>query len=1479
MASLHFDASLGMDGWRRNIREIQNDINNINRNVQSNARNIDNTFKNLSTAIGGYFSVNMLQGFIMKVIEVRGEFQKTEIALQTMLKSTVKAQELIGQMTELAEKTPFSFREVSDGAKQLLAFQVPANQVVDTLRRMGDIASGLGVPLSRIQLVYGQVRAKNKLMGDDLRQFTEAGIPIIAELGKKLNKTSSEIYAMVSEGKIGFNDVKDVLFNMTNEGGLFFNLMEKQSKTLSGRISNLGDVFEQMLNKIGQANEGMLNSGIDGIAYLIEHYEQVIKAIKTVVEIYGLYRAALLANIALQKSAVMWEQVRIWVALARSIRSTADAQALLNLTLGANPYAKIITVIGALLVVLFNYREEIKEVLGFVEQLSEAQKFNEAVTKKYNDTFGKGVSDTRSAIQNLIYVIKSEYSSLEQRKEAYKRLIGINEGFTDSLDGTYKATARLTTTFDQLIRRMGKLAMAQAEASVKMEKFNALAETERDVGINTVKLDDAKKALAEIEAQFKKGNDKNYLKNVVEQKEKIKEITLELNKQNEVLKAQSKEKEYIQRLESKQLEELKKGIAIQEAQLRGGKIQGRVLSDREKKSLQAELNNNKEIFRVKIGLDLEEPEEMEKTKALGWAGKIKARIKEIQDSMDGMSELDYRKAEKKLEELNEMLHPKKKKQDNRQIAEIFPVNSIKDLQRRVSLFDEAISTASNGLVKLRKLDKYGRDKDKKGNPYFTGEVVNEATAVAERQKLLDKLAEQENKTRAKTLLEALEDNERQWQNYYTIAQHYSKEIADNQFKDLKASGNSYADYLRNELSKLEIKGGISPLTDADKDSFTWLTNKLNELGGIKTPLENFKTDVENALAGIPNYVQQLEYLEEAINMQEKTQGVNSVPFLQMNMFTEEKKAELLQGQKDLYAQFLIENETFESQRVGIQEKYDRLRAELASNFKHFDPAEYLRLYDQLGRDEATAYQGAFMNVFEKSDVWKKVFGNIDALTKREISQLIPALEAKMQELIKLGAPIAEIEKFRQKLDQLKYMSSGGSPLTRLINNFKELRKKVKEGTATEEDFQRLRDSIGEVTPYAQMATQALGEMAEALGVGGAGNPYEKFVKDLTQTINGLVDAVVGYFSGNMQQMVSGIIQMVVGIVKMLSTAGDGRKESQIRKWKLAVDELKQSYEELEKQIAKTAGEGQLRMQRELIANLRQQQKLLIDMKNKETQKKKSDQDKIAQYANQINDINHQIQGIVDDFQKAITTTDFKTLSEKIGQTLVDAFGKGEDSANAFGKAVDEVMRTAVQNALRIKFLEPAVKNMVDQLYKSMGYGNGDTTALEEQISNFEKEIAFLEQKIANAKGIDKMRLESQKQAMLQLIQNYKQQIAEIQASGDFDGLTPAEREAIKAMGEDAMKKYMEALQQYEDLFGSASENANSLKGDIKGVTEKTAGILEAQINAMRINQVEILQLARLGYQIDQKALILLSEIAENTRPIPWIYEKLKKVIP
>ena len=267
-----------------------------------------------------------------------------------MLKSKEKANELMSQMADLAAKTPFGLEEVSEGAKRLLAFQVPAEEVTETLRRMGDVAAGLGVPMGQLIHVYGQVKAQGKLKTDDLYQFMNAGIPIIAELSKVVGKSETEIKDMVSAGKIGFPEVQAVIKNMTNEGGLFFNLMAEQSKSLGGQISNLGDSFDQMLNDIGKASESYISGAIQGVTFLVENYKTLGKVIAGLIVTYGAYRTAVLVNIALTKG---WAVAAKEDAIAKGIQTLATnaatvATKALNAAMKANPYVLVATAVVGL---------------------------------------------------------------------------------------------------------------------------------------------------------------------------------------------------------------------------------------------------------------------------------------------------------------------------------------------------------------------------------------------------------------------------------------------------------------------------------------------------------------------------------------------------------------------------------------------------------------------------------------------------------------------------------------------------------------------------------------------------------------------------------------------------------------------------------------------------------------------------------------------------------------------------------------------------------------------------------------------------------------------------------------------------------------------------------------------------------------------------------------------------------------------------
>ena len=348
--SIDFEARLRLEKLEEGVKEMEKMLNDSMKSSQKETDKLQQSINNLAKGAMAFFTISKAYEFSQKIIAVRSQFQQLEIAFGTMLKSKEKANALMAQMTDLAAKTPFGLQEVSEGAKRLLAFQVPAEEVTETLRRMGDVAAGLGVPMGQLIHVYGQVKAQGKLMTNDLYQFMNAGIPIIAELSKVVGKSETEIKDMVSAGKIGFPEVQAVIKGMTDEGGLFYNLMAEQSKTLSGQLSNLEDNFDNMLNEIGKATEGIASGAISSVAFLVENYQTLGKIIAGLIATYGAYRTAVLVNIALTKG---WAVAAKEDAIAKGIQTIATnaataATKALNAAMKANPYVLVATAVVGL---------------------------------------------------------------------------------------------------------------------------------------------------------------------------------------------------------------------------------------------------------------------------------------------------------------------------------------------------------------------------------------------------------------------------------------------------------------------------------------------------------------------------------------------------------------------------------------------------------------------------------------------------------------------------------------------------------------------------------------------------------------------------------------------------------------------------------------------------------------------------------------------------------------------------------------------------------------------------------------------------------------------------------------------------------------------------------------------------------------------------------------------------------------------------
>lgn len=360
----------------------------------------------LTKVLGVIGGVTALKNFVTELVNVRGQFQQLEIAFSTMLKSKEKADKLMSELVDIAAKTPFDLQGVASSAKQMLAYGSSAESVGDELVMLGNVAAGVGSQLSEIAYLYGTLRTQGRAYATDIRQFAGRGIPIYEELAKVLGVTKDEVSGLVTAGKVGFKEVEQAFKNMTSESGIYYNLMQEQSKSLTGQLSNLGDAWDTMLNEIGKDTQGIASSGISAVKGLIENYETVGKVLLGLIATYGTYKTALIVTRITQDALTARMELAILVTKAQTV-----AQKALNLAMSVNPYAAIATVVVVTSAALLNY----------ASNLDKCKKGIDAYNKSVEEAARKE-AEHKEEIEKFLSVAQDEQSSTEDRKEALIRL-------------------------------------------------------------------------------------------------------------------------------------------------------------------------------------------------------------------------------------------------------------------------------------------------------------------------------------------------------------------------------------------------------------------------------------------------------------------------------------------------------------------------------------------------------------------------------------------------------------------------------------------------------------------------------------------------------------------------------------------------------------------------------------------------------------------------------------------------------------------------------------------------------------------------------------------------------------------------------------------------------------------------------------------------------------------------------------------------
>ncbi len=413
MASIHFEITADNQQLLRKLDETARAVRRAAATVGGEASGVDALMRRVAqsaAAVGAAFSAREL---VDKIVQVRSEMQKLEVAFTTMLGSKEKSDALMAQMVELAATTPFDLQTVADGARRLLAYGESAERVTDDLTRLGNIAAGLSQPLTDLVYLYGTTMTQGRLYTQDFNQFTGRGIPMVRELAAVLGVAESEVRGLVEAGRIGFPEVQQVIRRLTDEGGMFYNLMAEQSKTIGGQLSNLGDSISMMFNEIGQSAEGIITGAISTAASLVDNYEQVGRTVAGLVLTYGTYRAAVMLVSAAHGLAAAGVTALTAAEAAHYgwLVIVEKAQKLLNATMLANPYVLVATLIAGVVAAMVSMKTE-------TERLKEAEEDYQAAKQKTIEA----EEEHRRRLEELCGVAGDESLATDTRREALNKL-------------------------------------------------------------------------------------------------------------------------------------------------------------------------------------------------------------------------------------------------------------------------------------------------------------------------------------------------------------------------------------------------------------------------------------------------------------------------------------------------------------------------------------------------------------------------------------------------------------------------------------------------------------------------------------------------------------------------------------------------------------------------------------------------------------------------------------------------------------------------------------------------------------------------------------------------------------------------------------------------------------------------------------------------------------------------------------------------
>jgi|GEM_PF-3069198 len=950
--ALSFQAYIQTDAFKNSIKHMEDDIRGFSNVADRETKRMDASFSKLGTAIGGYLSFSAAKQFVSDIVKIRGEFQQLEVAFNTMLGSKGKADALMAQIIHTAAVTPFGLQEVAQGAKQLIAYGTAAEDVNGTLIRLGNIAAGLSVPLNDLIYLYGTSATQGRLMTQDLNQFAGRGVPIFQELAKVMGVSKESIKDLAAEGKIGFDKLQQVVQNLTNEGGMFFNLMQEQSKTVTGQISNLGDAWDQMLNKIGQSNEGVISTTIEGLATLVANYETVGKVLTALIATYGTYRAALIITSTLE--AVRYQATLAQMAGYTTMGAITEAltakMAALNAVMVANPAVAITTAVVALGTALWVAND------GMTEYERAQSQVNDLLTDAKSKT-----EELRTETQSLLSVIQSGTASNYDQVAAYEKLKAQYPELLQNVslyEFKLKSSSEWQKQFNQAINEfsMKDLQKQLKDAEAELDHYSKFMEQTWDFGENGFvnRTETVKEKIGLINTAIE---ERKRLEAEAAEQEKLSLMTNE--QKIEYLQQQKNELE-IQKSALETTLVLSKGVTGQFSQW------GSVINMIRLDGLNSQIATITANLAALSGSSTNTPVVKNKTY---YEGQKKKATETFESVLPGSEA--YKQAKKDIEAANQALKQwditssKVSSKKN----EIFPTGSVAEFTRQIKKAEEVLSKLNPNTQATRV-------------KALQDTILNLTKQRTEAEKLIE----------VKSFVETLEAKKNKYLEYEkALETGYPQDSITQLYGKLLQGGKSYADFLMKQIIPLQKQLTEGTIGTDGMEKLLQLQVEYDTIMGKTSSIDLYKQkldELKNSTASLTEYVQLLN--EEWVSMSGDTSSFGIAATKEIEERRKASKIEL----RDLFKNFLIQTNTFDTKRKTIDKKYFDY---LSQANKSLQGEQLEEAKNRINKQHEEELGAMYDEQFQQSDIYKKLNEEVLYYGRQQIKEKIANIQKALKE--------------------------------------------------------------------------------------------------------------------------------------------------------------------------------------------------------------------------------------------------------------------------------------------------------------------------------------------------------------------------------------------------------------------------------------------------------------------------------------------------